>query len=76
MAARFSNNQVKKYQESIYKKGTFNAERPRCRNCVGINGVEGFDCSDCGLNKSRELFSANALRKNPDNAVSNTRDNS
>lgn len=69
VAARFSNNQLKKYQERIYKNGELKAERPRCQPCMGVATGDDKFCNDCGLYKGREEFSKSA-RKKGDNAVS------
>lgn len=70
--ARYSQNQIKKYQESIYRarRGGPAAELPRCRECTAGNTVE-LKCTGCYVTKGIDYF-AKQQRKNPDNAVSRT----
>lgn len=67
LPGRYSNNQLKKYKESIYYRGEFNAERPRCLPCTATPGSE-LQCVHCGVFKSLEEFSKNARSKDRDNA--------
>lgn len=68
--ARFSNNQIRKYQEAIVRQQHNGppASLPRCSDCTTGNVVE-LTCQGCQVTKGVDFFSSNQ-RKTPDNAVS------
>ncbi|OAL35388.1 hypothetical protein AYO20_05238 [Fonsecaea nubica] len=66
--ARYSQNQLAKYQEALAKElhGGPEAKLPRCRNCTPESTAELF-CTGCRLTKDLSFFSKQQ-RKKPDEA--------